>query len=253
MKRVLTSLVLAIFALACIFAAPPEIFAAVVVLMAGLCYYEFAGIARASGVEGPLWLGFAGGLLAMWRIETLPLTGILVLACATGVRDLNKALSFSGAVILGIVYTFLPWRFAIDLRVASPFWLLFALSINWIGDVAAFYVGRAAGRHKLAPRVSPGKSVEGAVASMFGAVAFGELYATWTGLNGIGLLQMALLSAVANVAGQMGDLAESALKRGAGVKDSGTLLPGHGGFLDRLDSSLFTLPVVAYWLVWSKM
>jgi phosphatidate cytidylyltransferase len=82
---------------------------------------------------------------------------------------------------------------------------------------------------------------------MIAAVLFGEIFARWAGL-GIGLTAMALLSAVANAAGQLGDLAESALKRGAGLKDSGALLPGHGGFLDRLDSSLFTLPVVYYWL-----
>jgi phosphatidate cytidylyltransferase len=248
MKRIVTGLALAVFALGCIFAAPPPVFAAVVVLMAGLCYHEFAGIAKASGVEGPLWIGFIGGVLAVWRPETLPLTAVVAMVAAMSVRDLNKALGFAGTVVLGIVYTFLAWRFAFELRVISPFWLLFALSINWVGDIAAFYVGRSVGRHKLAPQVSPGKSIEGAVASMIGAVLFGEFYGMWTGIGRIGLTEMALLSAVANIAGQLGDLAESALKRGAGVKDSGTLLPGHGGFLDRLDSSLFTLPVIAFWL-----
>jgi phosphatidate cytidylyltransferase len=150
-------------------------------------------------------------------------------------------------VLLGILYTFIAWRFAFHLRQASPFWLLFALSINWVGDVAAYYVGRAVGRHKLAPRISPGKSWEGAIASMIAAVLFGQVFPLFAGLS-ISLTSMALLSALSNAAGQLGDLAESALKRGAGLKDSGTLLPGHGGFLDRLDSSLFTLPVVYYWL-----
>jgi phosphatidate cytidylyltransferase len=248
MKRVATSIVLAAFALYCIFLAPRELFVIVVAAMAALCYHEFAGIAKASRVEGPLWTGFIGGLLAMWNPDTLPLTGLALMILAFTIRDLGKSLGFAAAVILGIVYTFITWRFAVPLRIVSPFWLLFALSINWVGDVAAFYIGRSLGRHKLAPRISPGKSWEGAVASMAGAVLYGELFSIWAGLAGIGLLQIGLLSASANIAGQLGDLAESALKRGAGVKDSGTLLPGHGGFLDRLDSSLFTLPVVYYWL-----
>lgn len=248
MKRVLTSLVLAAFALYCIFVAPQQVFAVVVALMGALCYHEFAGIAKASGVDGPLWIGFIGGLLGIASPDTLPLTVVALLTVSLTLRDLSKSLNFSAAVILGIIYTFIAWRFAFFLREASPWWLLFALAINWVGDVAAFYVGRATGKHKLAPRISPGKSWEGAIASMVAAVVFGVVFARWVGLPGIGLPEMALLSATANAAGQVGDLAESALKRGAGVKDSGTLLPGHGGFLDRLDSSLFTLPVVYYWL-----
>ncbi len=108
---------------------------------------------------------------------------------------------------------------------------------------AAYYVGRAIGKHKLAPSVSPGKSREGAIASVIGAIIFGLLYLGHF-VPQIPLWQVALMAAIANVAGQFGDLAESAMKRGAGMKDSGTLLPGHGGFLDRLDSSLFALPVV---------
>jgi phosphatidate cytidylyltransferase len=131
----------------------------------------------------------------------------------------------------------------------SPFWVLFALSMNWVGDIAAYYVGRNFGKHKLAPRISPAKSWEGAIASSIFAVLFGAAYNIQFTL-GVPPWDMVALSLFANVAGQIGDLAESALKRGAGVKDSGTLLPGHGGFLDRLDSSLFTLPVVYYYLAY---
>jgi phosphatidate cytidylyltransferase len=104
-------------------------------------------------------------------------------------------------------------------------------------------VGRAIGKHKLAPTISPGKSWEGAIASVAGSVIFGLLYVGHF-VPQIALWQVAIIAAVANVAGQFGDLAESALKRGSGLKDSSNLLPGHGGFLDRLDSSLFALPVV---------
>jgi phosphatidate cytidylyltransferase len=114
--------------------------------------------------------------------------------------------------------------------------------VNWIGDTGAYYFGRNFGRHKLAPIVSPGKSWEGAAASAAASVLFG-IFVLPRFVN-IDLLPAGLISIAANVAGQVGDLAESAIKRGAGVKDSGTLLPGHGGMLDRVDSSLFSLPVL---------
>ena len=249
MKRVLTALVLALVAFYSIFLAPPMVFAAVVAAMAILCYSEFAGIAKANGVEGPLWLGYAAGLIAMWRPDTLPILVVVLLTASLKLADLSKVMGFVGTTALGAIYIFLAWRWAYELREINRYWLLFALSINWVGDIAAFYVGRSIGRHKLARRISPGKSWEGAIASMVGAVAFGLWYGPNTGLT-IPALQFAGLAAVANVAGQIGDLVESALKRGAGVKDSGTLLPGHGGFMDRLDSSLFTLPVVYYFLKW---
>jgi phosphatidate cytidylyltransferase len=123
----------------------------------------------------------------------------------------------------------------------------FALALSWVGDIAAYYVGKNFGRHKLAPRVSPGKSWEGAVASLAGSMVFGFFYLNYL-IPQVAPWQSLLLAGVGNVAGQLGDLAESALKRGAGVKDSGTMLPGHGGWLDRVDSTLFAVPVV-YWLV----
>jgi phosphatidate cytidylyltransferase len=120
---------------------------------------------------------------------------------------------------------------------------MFGLMVNWIGDTGAYYVGKNFGRHKLAPAVSPGKSWEGAAASAITGVVFGLVYLPLT-IRGTSLLSAGLLAFAANAAGQVGDLAESALKRGAGVKDSGTLLPGHGGLLDRVDSTMFALPVL---------
>ena len=171
----------------------------------------------------------------------------MLLTLSLRLTDLAKGLQFAAAVILGVIYVFGAWRCAIDLRAISPFWILFALAINWVGDIAAFYFGRAFGRHKLAPRVSPGKSWEGAIASMLCAVGIGVAVNTPLKL-GLTVPEMVGLAALCNVAGQVGDLAESAMKRGAGMKDSGAILPGHGGILDRLDSSLFTLPVVYYFL-----
>jgi phosphatidate cytidylyltransferase len=119
--------------------------------------------------------------------------------------------------------------------------------LNWVGDSAAYYVGRKLGRHKLAPRISPGKSWEGSIASVAASIVFAVVYLTRL-IPSVEIWQAVLLGGVGNIAGQIGDLAESALKRGAGVKDSGTMLPGHGGWLDRVDSILFAMPVIC-WLV----
>jgi phosphatidate cytidylyltransferase len=128
------------------------------------------------------------------------------------------------------------------LHAMNPYWLVFGLAVNWIGDTGAYYFGRNFGKHKLAPIVSPGKSWEGAAASVVAAMLFGIFFLAR--FVHVDLLPAGAIAIAANIAGQVGDLAESAIKRGAGVKDSGTLLPGHGGMLDRVDSSLFSLPVL---------
>ncbi len=161
-------------------------------------------------------------------------------------------------------------------HVNGALFLLLLMLLVWSGDIAAYYVGRAIGKHKLAPRISPGKTWEGAIASVTGAVIFGLLLFDCInpieGLTGastplakdshnVGLRSalpgvplrpsyaiappwlIVLLAVCVNIAAQLGDLVESALKRGAGLKDSGSLLPGHGGVLDRIDALLFALPV----------
>ena len=247
MKRILTALALFAFALYAIFWAPHWLFVVIVGLMATACYHEFAAISRTTGAPGPLWVGFPLGFLFLVDPTTIRLVPLVALTLALRLPDLTKVLAFSASLALGVLYIFGAWRCAIDLRAISPFWILFALAINWVGDIAAFYVGRTFGKHKLSPRVSPGKSWEGAAGSMVAAIVFGVLFEGRLAL-GLSIPEMVGLSILSNVAGQVGDLAESALKRGAGIKDSGTLLPGHGGFLDRLDSSLFTMPVVFYFL-----
>jgi phosphatidate cytidylyltransferase len=248
MKRVLTGLVLVAVAIYSIFFAPPTVFTGVVLVMALLCYYEYTAILIAHGVQGPIWLGYLIGVLVLAEVPYVRLLAATLLAFGLTLRELSKFLLFAGATSLGVLYIFAAWRCAIDLHAAGVQWVLFALAVNWVGDIAAFYVGRTFGKHKLAPRISPGKSWEGAVSSMGAAVLFGYGFFLWL-RPAVSLMHMLLLSVLANSAGQAGDLAESALKRGAGLKDSSTLLPGHGGFLDRLDSSLFTMPVVYYYLL----
>ena len=162
---------------------------------------------------------------------------------AMRVANLPGAMAAGAVFTLGVVYIFGAFRCAIDLRVIDPNWLMFALLLSWAGDTAALYIGKAFGRHKLAPRVSPAKTWEGAVGSVGGGILAGWIYAHY--LIPTAPVGMVIgIAAAGNIAGQIGDLCESAMKRGAGVKDSGNTLPGHGGWLDRIDSTLFSVPVV---------
>jgi phosphatidate cytidylyltransferase len=124
--------------------------------------------------------------------------------------------------------------------------VLMLFGIIWAGDSAAYYTGRALGRHPLAVRVSPKKTVEGAIGGLVGSIAIGTAVGLWRLAEP--WPNLALISLVTAIAGQIGDLAESALKRSVGVKDSSSILPGHGGILDRLDSLLFAAPVF-FWLL----
>jgi phosphatidate cytidylyltransferase len=143
----------------------------------------------------------------------------------------------------GAIYIGGAWLSAFYLRAINPHWLLFAFLLCWAGDTAAYYVGKNFGRHKLAPVISPGKTWEGAIASVAGGVLAGAIYAYYL-IPAAPLGWVLIVAAAGNVAGQIGDLVESAYKRWGGVKDSGSSLPGHGGWLDRIDSSLLAIPVV---------
>lgn len=128
-----------------------------------------------------------------------------------------------------------------------PNLLLLALIPLWVGDSMAYFVGRAWGRHKLAPTVSPNKTVEGAAANLVGCLAASFVLGTWLGVPTAASVAVGLS---AGVFGQAGDLLQSRLKRSAGVKDSGSLLPGHGGVLDRMDSFLFSSYPSMMFLLW---
>jgi phosphatidate cytidylyltransferase len=253
MRRVLTAILLAPVITYLVIWAPLWAFLAVLVAVALLCFWEYSGIVEAHELARPGVFGFAAGLAVLFTpgrefvLLTLIAAGSLVLAAASA-AGLRTVLARAGSIVLGVLYIFGPWRCAIGLRVASPHWLFFALALNWAGDTAALYAGRSLGRHRLAPLLSPKKSWEGAIASVLLSVIFGLLYLPRV-IPGLSWWEAAGIAAAANVAGQVGDLCESALKRGADLKDSGTLLPGHGGWLDRVDSSLFAIPVVYAWVV----
>jgi phosphatidate cytidylyltransferase len=156
---------------------------------------------------------------------------------------------------------------------AGAFYLLYLLLVVWAGDVFAYFVGKSVGRHLMAPRISPKKTWEGAAASVLASMAVGYLLFHYAqpissvllragliqrrdglfGLEQPGIIPVLLLTIVLNIAAQLGDLVESLIKRGAGVKDSGALLPGHGGMLDRIDALLFAAPVLWYYAAWRVM
>jgi len=133
-------------------------------------------------------------------------------------------------------------------------WVFLALFITLGSDTTAFFVGRALGRHHLAPRISPGKTWEGAIAGVLGAIIISLLFTLPSPLSlPLGYGQAILLGLLVSIFGQLGDLAESLLKRNMGVKDSGKLLTGHGGFLDRIDSVVFAGIVVYYYVIWATL
>lgn len=254
MSRLITAIGLLVLALYLIFFAPHPVFLAAAVCMSLLCYWEFGKLVAAHSIPSPGVYGLLAGLFILfWSQIALfggislltGLTVLMVIAFIASLRysNLRDVLPAVACVLLSAFYTFAPWRFAIDLRHESVHLLFFALALNWAGDTCAYYVGRRFGRHKIAPVVSPKKSWEGAVASVAGSVIFGLLYLRHF-LPLLPAWEIAGFAILGNVAGQFGDLAESAMKRGAGTKDSSHILPGHGGMLDRVDSSLFALPVV---------
>jgi phosphatidate cytidylyltransferase len=178
----------------------------------------------------------------------------------------------AAASAFGFAYIALPLAMLVQLRQqwAGAFLILYLLLVVWAGDIFAYFVGRSVGRHLMAPRISPKKTWEGAAASMIASLAIGGaifyysapvstallrwgLIARRDGMFGLErppLLPLLALTAVLNIAAQLGDLVESLLKRGAGVKDSGGILPGHGGMLDRIDALLFAAPVLWVWAAW---
>ncbi len=253
MKRVLTAALLVPFVVYTVMWANQWVFLAVVAVSALLSYREYDLIAAGYGFGAPGPLGYGAGLLLL----VVPYTGAfplmiglalagLVLAMRSA--DLAHALPRTSLLVLGVIYIFGCWRCAVVLHERSAHWLMYALLVSWSGDIGAYYVGKAFGRHRMADRISPKKSWEGAAASVVTSVLLAGAYLLHF-VAGVSVAAAVLLTALGNMAGQLGDLVESAMKRGAGVKDSGALLPGHGGFLDRVDSALFVMPVIAAWVI----
>jgi phosphatidate cytidylyltransferase len=308
-KRVLTAAVLIPLVILALFKAPLWLLAVLVFAVAVLAAHEYFGIVKAQGFqpfpilgylslaltfevfylighlvstipphEGAVGFEMAGvtGMLMLYGVPliALPLPLVFLLA---GMRCEPLSQALPGAAMSYMVVPYIGFTLGVlpVIRGApnGALYLLFLMLLVWCGDIAAYYVGRAIGKHKLAPRISPGKSWEGAVASVAGAAVVGLLLFHFINpianafraahlLSAPGYMYhppvpappssnlalaplwlVTLFAICVNIAAQLGDLVESALKRGAGVKDSGTLLPGHGGVLDRIDALLFALPM----------
>jgi phosphatidate cytidylyltransferase len=193
---------------------------------------------------------FAAGLPGVPEAFFVFVLGIAVLTLWTR-RPLVEGLPAAGISSSGLLLVAFPLSFAVRLHglsEAGPRLLLFALVIVWVGDTVAYFVGRAVGKHPFAPHLSPKKTWEGAVASFAGSLLVGFVFTRWINAPLAHLLAMA---GAGNIAGQVGDLLESAYKRSAGVKDSGGMLPGHGGILDRVDALILAIPVV--WYYWTLL
>ncbi len=191
---------------------------------------------------------FANGLPSLEAVFFLFVLGVAALTLGTK-RPLVEALPAAGMSATGLILVAFPLSFAVRLHGTGregPLLLLFALVITWAGDSAAYFVGRSIGKHALAPHLSPKKTWEGTVASLLGSLIVALIFARFMTVPLPRLLAMA---AVGNVAGQVGDLLESAYKRSAGIKDSGSILPGHGGVLDRIDALILAIPVVWYYWI----
>ncbi len=189
--------------------------------------------------------------------------------------DLRAGYPAAAASVFAFVYIAIPMALLVAIRQqpAGAIWTIYMLLVVWAGDIFAYFVGKSLGRHRMSPEISPKKTWEGAAASIVAGMIVGALWFQHApgissaflrmglidrrdgmfGLEQPQLWPIILLSALVNIAAQLGDLVESLIKRGAGVKDSGTILPGHGGMLDRIDAMLFAVPVVWACGAWRLM
>ena len=296
LKRIATAVVLIPIVLALVMRAPVPVLAVIAGIVALLTIREFLKLTQSYGVRPMGWPThvFAGlffCLLAIGAGEDSPPVStakfLVVLGFATAIapfvfltramrgEDLRDGYPAAAASVFAFTYIALPMGMLVQLRElpAGAIYLLYLLLVVWAGDIFAYFVGKAMGRHLMAPRISPKKTWEGAIASLAASVAVGwtlfhyglplsetllraGLIARRDGLFGLEQPAMGpviILTIILNLAAQLGDLVESLIKRGANVKDSGALLPGHGGMLDRIDALLFAAPVLWYYAAWRVM
>ncbi|MBX3026283.1 phosphatidate cytidylyltransferase [bacterium] len=259
--RLATAAVAIPLLLAIIFLAPMWGWGALVVVVAMLAIVEYLRLAFADR-PGPRVLGTALGAAVVLAAVSARSPGVWVVASLAAVlpvamsyvvlarRDLAAALADVGAIAVGVLYggLLLPHFFWLRALPDGAAWVTFVIAIGMAGDTGGYFVGHALGRRKLIPHLSPGKTVEGAL----GIVAASLLCAALAKLVLFpqrGFAEILLLGALMSVIGQLGDLSESVMKRVFGAKESGALFPGHGGVLDRIDSLLFPLVLVYYYLL----
>jgi phosphatidate cytidylyltransferase len=242
-----------------IFAGPAWAFVVLVGAAAGLGLLEFAAMVFATQWRdrvvtvalGTLVIGGAIPGPGPWLLAALTAAFALALVWTyLGRRDFERALPDVGIMLIGLLYVgfLLPHFIWLRATARGPEWVTLVLAAAMVGDSSGYFVGHAFGRHKLAPRVSPGKSVEGALAILAGSVV-ASLAVCALLLPEVGWREAILLGFTLGVLEQLGDLSESVMKRTFGTKESGWVLPGHGGVLDRIDSLLFPVAFVYYYTV----
>jgi phosphatidate cytidylyltransferase len=261
MKRELTALIAAPLAIWIVGWANPYVFDAAIALIAALALYEFLVLGTRKGYRIPVVLCIAIMLfiVAAFILESVSVEmgvfGALLLIPASYVvsrGELEDALPSSAIAILATLYVGMLGGSLIRLHddfADGAKLVFFLLLVVWLGDAGAYYFGRTFGKHKLSPRISPKKTVEGLIGGVATSIAT-ALIIHFTFFRNFPLVHTIIAGTILSVSGVVGDLAESMWKRSADVKDSGTLIPGHGGFLDRFDSIFYTTPILyAYWFL----
>jgi phosphatidate cytidylyltransferase len=250
--------------LAILFFLPPIAFNLLVAAITLASLWEFYRLAEKTGLPVAKTVGILAGAALLvgwatfWGYTYAPHPGITVvlgallafvflasLAPLFAKVELPAALGGAAGTVFGVLSIALPATAMCFLRIVSPRAVLLLFVLVWGCDSFAYYFGKNFGKRKLAPRVSPNKTWEGTIAGFVGGTLIGAAAGTWWLYPELGPLRGAIAGALATSAGQLCDLVESLWKRGAGVKDSGNFLPGHGGFYDRIDSLLYAAPVLA--------
>lgn len=263
-RRILTGLPLALVVVYLIVQGREWLFVLAVLATVLISLQEYFHISREAGLGGWPWVGYVGAVLLclgqladlhgmafgetellLLLILAVPVAGLVV---GTDLKNYTGALA---STLLGILYIGFAFSWIIPLRFGDPAtgWHLTILLflVVWVEDIFAYAFGRMVGRIPLARKISPKKTVEGAIAGLAGGVLAAWGFSHWIWQTG-DQKTVILIGGMVALAGQVGDLVESALKRAANLKDSGAILPGHGGLLDRIDSLLFAAPTL--WLVW---
>jgi phosphatidate cytidylyltransferase len=238
----------------------PVFFTALVLIAAVVGLAEFYRMARARGIRPNAALGSALGALVVLDAHYPLFSGAGAAHLAAGVlffmtvrlfspRPVEGALEDVAATVFGVLYVALLFSFQVSIRIGldGKQWLVFLYFVIWASDIGAYAVGLPFGRHRLYEKVSPKKSVEGLIGALLASAGMALLCRAWF-LPSLGITEAVVLALVLAAVGTIGDLAESLFKRSAGIKDSGGVIPGHGGVLDRMDSMLFAAPVLFYYL-----
>ncbi len=261
-KRVVTALWIISLLAATIWFGKPW-FTIFVAIWGLLAVFEFYKMVAAAKVPPLIYFGLSGTLLFILSphfdhivARPLLLTSAVVLSLIYLIPYQRKQEAFTSWAwtIAGILYIgwLLSYLVALRGEEAGRNWVFLALFVTFASDSAAFFTGRALGRHKLAPHISPGKTWEGAIGGILGAIIVSLLFTLPSPLSlPFSYGQAVLLGLAISIFGQLGDLVESLFKRNMGVKDSSQLIPGHGGFLDRIDSVVFAVVVVYYYVIWA--